>query len=143
MGEARQYKPGMVFDSEAESSDDPETGEGDTQDELIPLPKTEGREALECTSCDLTLETLGEARAQLSSSELLDTEGQETQPGVVLHSRGREGEEVVIHLESTRIHICGTVLERCTATGSTGENYTQAVLGDRRLDARLDARKEG
>ena len=73
--EDEQDEPELMFDSEAESLDDPETGEGETQDEFIPLPDTEGNKALECTSCDLTFETPGEARAQLSSSEILALEG--------------------------------------------------------------------
>ena len=131
-----------MFDSETEASSDPETEEGKRQDELIPLPETEGTKALECTLCDLKFEPEGGARAQLSSSELLAPEGQETQPGAVLHSKDTEGVEVVVHVESARIPVCVPVLEHRITAGPTHKGGTEAILGDREVGRQV-GRQEG
>ena len=66
--ENTQDETTLMFESDIESLDDAETVDGRTLDEIIPLPATEGSEALELAPCDLTFETQGEAAAQLSSS---------------------------------------------------------------------------
>ena len=126
-----QYEQELVFNSEEEEDyRDPETEDEKPQEGLIPMSTTRGAEALGCTPCDLTHESTGGVKPQLSTSMLLAKEDLATQWGSMAQGRKTEGVKTVIHValvESSRVLVHSPILEQCNSVGTAYKECNQPI----------------